>query len=247
MSKKNERDGKIGGGGCSAADSDPTRDLEILKSSPCAELLYFYSRQFNPYSCSAASAAIVINSMRARLNGLRAVVPVKPVDLLSAIRVANWKERVSIGGFHGSHGLTVPQLSERVTKAFTRFFVEPKVVINVAQFRPLRISVLGMVGKPGTYPLTEPMRLVPAIALAGGLDQQRASLSNVLVLRANGERQTINLAEVFEGKVDDNVMLYDGDTVRVEEVFGPDWYRVLPPLASSLSILSTIIILLTRN
>jgi hypothetical protein len=123
MSKKNERDGKIGGKECSAADPDPTRDPEILKSSPCAELLYFYSRQFNPYSCSAASAAIVINSIRARLNGLRAVVPVKPVDLLSAIRVANWKERVSMGGFHGSHGLSVPQLGMVMEAALKHFSI----------------------------------------------------------------------------------------------------------------------------
>jgi polysaccharide export outer membrane protein len=144
-------------------------------------------------------------------------------------------------------GLTVPQFQERVTKAYTRFFTDPQIVINVAIFRPIQIAVLGMVNKPGTYPVAEPTRLLQMLALAGGLIHERASLNNVLVLRSSGDRQIIDLNAVLEGRTADNVMLYDGDAVRVEEVFGPDWYRILPPLASSLSILSTIIILLTRK
>lgn len=143
-------------------------------------------------------------------------------------------------------GLTVSQLSESITKAYTKFFVDPKVVVNVAKFRPLTISVIGWVGKPGSFPIAEPIRLLPALGLAGGLDD-RANPTNVLVLRAAGDREVINLVDVFEGRVDDNIILYDGDTVRVEEMGTPDWYRLLPPIASSLSILSTIIILLTRR
>lgn len=143
-------------------------------------------------------------------------------------------------------GLTVTQLSERVTKAYTKFFVDPKIVVNVAKFRPLQVSVIGKVNRPGTFPVEEPVKLLPALALAGGLDD-RANPTNVLVLRANGERQMINLFDLFEGRMEDNVVLFDGDTVRVEETASPDWYRLLPPIASSLSILSTIIILLTRR
>jgi polysaccharide export outer membrane protein len=143
-------------------------------------------------------------------------------------------------------GLTVVQLQDQVTKAYTKFFVEPKIVVNVAKFRPLQISVLGKVGKPGTFAVSEPIRLLPALALAGGLED-RANPNDVLVLRANGDRQVISLNEVLAGRIEDNVMLYDGDSVTVAETSNPDWYRLLPPIASSLSILSTIIILLTRR
>jgi polysaccharide export outer membrane protein len=143
-------------------------------------------------------------------------------------------------------GLTVPRLQDQLTKAFTRYFTDPQVVVNVAIFRPIQISVMGTVAKPSTFPVTEPTRLLQAIALAGGLTD-RSNYGNVLVLRANGDRQVIDLNAVLGGRIEDNVLLYDGDTVRVEEVFGPDWYRILPPLASSLSILSTIIILLYRK
>ncbi|MNS48691.1 Polysialic acid transport protein KpsD precursor [compost metagenome] len=143
-------------------------------------------------------------------------------------------------------GLTVPQFSDRVTKAYTKFFVDPKIVVNVAKFRPLQISVVGKVEKPGTFPVTEPIRLLPAIALAGGLNE-RSNPNNVQVLRANGERHVINLMEVLSGNMEGNLMLYDGDTVTIEETPNPDWYRLLPPIASSLSILSTIVILLVRR
>jgi protein involved in polysaccharide export with SLBB domain len=106
---------------------------------------------------------------------------------------------------------------------------------------------MGLVRKPDTFTVPEPIRLMQALALAGGPDPERANLSNVLVLRANGDRQIIDVNAVLDGKTDDNVFLYDGDTVKISEVFGPDWYRILPPLASALSIASTIIVLLTRR
>jgi polysaccharide export outer membrane protein len=143
-------------------------------------------------------------------------------------------------------GLTVTQLTDQVTKAYTKFFVDPKIVVSVAKFRPLQIAVLGKVNKPGTFPVVEPTRLLPALALAGGLDD-RANPNDVLVLRANGDRQTISLNDLLSGHTEENVMLFDGDSVTVAEVLGPDWYRILPPIASSLSILSTIIILLVNT
>lgn len=143
-------------------------------------------------------------------------------------------------------GLTVVQLTDSVTKSYTKFFVDPKIVVNVAKFRPLQVSVLGKVGKPGTFPVAEPIRLLPAIAMAGGLED-RANPGDVVVLRANGDRQMIDLNEVFAGKIQDNVVLFDGDSVTVGETHSPDWYRLLPPIASSLSIMSTIIILLINT
>jgi polysaccharide export outer membrane protein len=144
-------------------------------------------------------------------------------------------------------GLTLPQLTDRVGKLYGKYFVDPHVVINVAEFRPLDVTVLGLVNRPGTYQVKEPVRLLQAIALGGGYDHARADLHNVLVVKANGETRKIDLTAVLDGKVEDNVVITDGDTVRVSEVGGPDWYRILPPLASALSITSTIIILLTRR
>ncbi|MEB3220514.1 MAG: polysaccharide biosynthesis/export family protein [Candidatus Sericytochromatia bacterium] len=144
-------------------------------------------------------------------------------------------------------GLTLPQLTDRVTQAYGRFFVDPHVVINVEKFRPLTINVVGFVNRPGTYEIKEPVRLLQAIALGGGYDLQRAELKDVLVLRANGEVRHADLTGALSGRSDDNLWLQDGDTVRIAEVAGPDWFRLLPPLASALSIGSTIVLLIVQT
>lgn len=141
-------------------------------------------------------------------------------------------------------GLTIPQLHDRITKAYVKYFVEPHVVVNVAHFRQLSVSVVGLVTHPNTFPIPEPIHLLQAIGLAGGVTPERGDLHRVLVVRPSGEHQMIDLQAVMEGKAEDNVMLYDGDTVRVFEVDGPDWYRVLPTVANSLSILTSIVVIL---
>ncbi|MEB3196567.1 MAG: polysaccharide biosynthesis/export family protein [Candidatus Sericytochromatia bacterium] len=144
-------------------------------------------------------------------------------------------------------GLTLPQLTDRVTKAYGRFFVDPHVVINVEQFRPLHFSVVGLVKQPGTYAIKEPVRLLQALALGGGYDPQRANLKDVLIVRPNGALRQVDLTQVLAGRLEENVWIGDGDTIRVNEVETPDLYRLLPPLAAALSITSTLIILLVRR
>lgn len=143
-------------------------------------------------------------------------------------------------------GLTLPQLSERVAKAYGKFFVDPHVVINVARFRPLDINVVGMVNKPGTYQVPSAVRLMHAIALGGGFSNERADLTNVILLRDNGTLQKIDVTQILEGKVENNVLVYDGDTVRVGEVSSPDWKAILPPVAQIASVLGTVAIIWWR-
>ena len=140
-------------------------------------------------------------------------------------------------------GLTIPQLHDRLAKAYSKYFVDPHVVVSVAHFRQLSISVVGLVNRPSTFAVPEKIRLLQAIGLAGGINDQRGDRSRVLVVRAKGQHQIIDVAQIEEGKAEDNILLDDGDTVRVFEVGGPDWYRLLPVIASSLSILTSLLVI----
>ncbi|MFP5501570.1 MAG: polysaccharide biosynthesis/export family protein [Candidatus Sericytochromatia bacterium] len=144
-------------------------------------------------------------------------------------------------------GLTVPQFQDRVRQAFQRYIVDPQVVINVAEFRPLQISLMGFVNKPDTYVVKEPIRLVQALALAGGADRRRGDLTRVLVLRPSGERTMVDVMAVLEGRVDQNLMLFDGDTVRVEEVYGPDWLAILGPISTIAATLAAVALFYERT
>jgi polysaccharide export outer membrane protein len=139
-------------------------------------------------------------------------------------------------------GLTVSQLSVALTRDYRRFVLDPRLVVNVAQFRPLKITMLGLVNKPGTYHVTEPTPLLEGLALAGGLDRHRADTRAIELRRADGTHRVVNLEKVLIGQERD-VVMGDGDTVIVAEVAGPDWERLLPHMATTLSIIGSIAVI----
>jgi polysaccharide biosynthesis/export protein len=102
--------------------------------------------------------------------------------------------------------------------------IKPHDVITVPRAR--MIYVLGNVGRPGGYVLTdnESMSLTQAIALAGGWNTT-ASLSGARVLRATGgaEREQIhaNVKKIMENKAPDLQMRPD-DILYVPNSFGKE-------------------------
>jgi len=83
-----------------------------------------------------------------------------------------------------------------------------------------RIAVLGSVRAPGTFPLAEGMKLIDAVALAGG-PTDRGTLSQVIIVRLEGKetkRIVANLDRAVSGQdVSQNQALQSGDVVFVPE------------------------------
>lgn len=83
-----------------------------------------------------------------------------------------------------------------------------------------RIAVLGSVNRPGTYDLQEGMKLVDAIALAGGRTD-RGTLAQVVIVRLEGgttKTITANVELALSGRdASQNIVLQHGDVVFVPE------------------------------
>lgn len=82
-----------------------------------------------------------------------------------------------------------------------------------------RIAVLGAVNRPGTYDLEEGMKLIDAVALAGGRTD-RGNLSQVVVIRLEGGKtttMTANVDRALSGDLGQNIPLRHGDVVFVPE------------------------------
>lgn len=100
--------------------------------------------------------------------------------------------------------------------------IKPHDVITVSRAR--MVYVLGNVGKPGGYVLTdnETMSVTQAIALAGGWDKT-AALGGARILRAEGgaEREQIpaNLKKIMENKAPD-LQLHPDDILYVPNSMG---------------------------
>lgn len=107
-------------------------------------------------------------------------------------------------------GMTVGDLQRIVTDRLRgRFLVNPRVSVNVDEYRPFYIN--GMVEKPGAYPYQPGLTVRKAALLAGGF-KERASTSRIYIIREGDRAQRSQKAEL-------NTDVSPGDIVTVEESF----------------------------
>ena len=137
------------------------------------------------------------------------ILPVRPDGMISLPLVGEIKAR----------GQTPVQLQDAIATELKKFMSDPQVTVIITQVNSLTFNVVGMVQKPGYYPLTRRMTVLDAIALSGGF-QPFAKQKKVYVLRssANGKqvRLPFNYKDVIKGKrPDENIELQPRDTVVV--------------------------------
>ena len=116
-------------------------------------------------------------------------------------------------------GQTPRQLEQAIAAKLQSYISEPEVTVIVQEIKSQKFNVLGQVNKPGSYPLTNSVTVLDAIALAGGF-RDFAKQKSIYVLRQNpnGEptRLPFNYKEVIKGKnPSQNIKLEPGDTIYV--------------------------------
>lgn len=87
-------------------------------------------------------------------------------------------------------GLTTGQLTEVITGGLRKYVRDPRVSINVTEYRSQTVSVLGAVNTPGVQPLQGPKRLLEMLSQAGGL---RPEAGSKLTLTRQSAWGTLNL------------------------------------------------------
>ena len=123
-----------------------------------------------------------------------------------------------VGEVHAS-GQTPHQLETEIATKLKNFISEPEVTVMVQEIKSQKFNVLGMVGKPGAYSLTNSMTVLDAIALAGGF-RDFAKQKSIYVLRENPDgtqsRLDFNYKDVVKGKnSQQNVRLQPRDTIVI--------------------------------
>jgi len=117
-------------------------------------------------------------------------------------------------------GLTLSQAQEVLTKAFSKYVVQPKVSVAIKEYRSYRVSVLGEVNKPDVYALRGGRTLMDVLAMAGGL---KSDASHTITLVRLGKERTsmiidlnrlISYATSPQGSKY-NIILKPGDVVYV--------------------------------
>lgn len=89
-----------------------------------------------------------------------------------------------------------------------------------------KIGVVGAVDRPGQYVITEPTLLRDAVAMAGGLNEEKANPKKCILTRADGTQEELNY-----NIVQSEIYLHPKDQLRILERTRIDW-RVLSFAAS---------------
>jgi polysaccharide export outer membrane protein len=99
-----------------------------------------------------------------------------------------------------------------------KILTDPSVIVTVKEYNSKRITVLGQVQKPGSFPLTPGLSLIQAISLAGGLNAIANRDRVNLTRRTKGGRHTVVLSieAITDGRSPD-LPLQAGDAIYVHE------------------------------
>ena len=129
------------------------------------------------------------------------------------------KISLPLAGEVQASGETPLQLEKILAAKLQSFISEPEVTVIVTEIKSQKFNILGLISKPGTFPLTSSLTVLDAIALAGGF-RDFAKQKSIYILRKNpngGEsRLPFNYKEVIKGKnMEQNIRVQPGDTIVV--------------------------------
>lgn len=117
-------------------------------------------------------------------------------------------------------GLEPPQVAERIQTALRaqNFLKDPHVSVYVEEYSSKRVSVVGAVTNPGTFPLQPGMTVVQAISMAGGFSSLADRNATMVTRRVGSEtvRYRVPVRRVTSGEAKD-IEVAAGDIIFVPE------------------------------
>ncbi len=124
----------------------------------------------------------------------------------------------------------INEVQNILIREFSKQLLRPDLSIQVVDFRPVKISVIGEVNKPGLHDFAgkegmvkESPTLIDALTKAGGVTNQ-TNLRDVEVIRRFYDKEkslkktSLNLVDIItKGDQSQNIFLYDGDIVTLKK------------------------------
>ncbi|MDO9137013.1 MAG: polysaccharide biosynthesis/export family protein, partial [Lutibacter sp.] len=146
-------------------------------------------------------------------------------------------------------GFTIKEITSHLTEALAVYIKNPIVNIRLTNFK---VTVLGEVQKPGTYPVpNERISILEAIGLAGDLTIQGKRKNMVLIREQNGKRTFIDIdltnKEILNSPyfylAQNDVLIVEPNKTKINSsAVGPN----IGVIFASISTLISIIVLITR-
>jgi polysaccharide biosynthesis/export protein len=128
-------------------------------------------------------------------------------------------------------GMTVPELTEALKKAYANTLHDPIIDVDLKDFQKPFFVVSGQVAKPGQYDLRYDTTVTQAIAVAGGLMPTAKTQLFIFHRVSSGWVQVnkFNLKEILDGKnISEDAFLKPGDMIFVPEKFITNFRKYVP-------------------
>jgi polysaccharide biosynthesis/export protein len=111
-----------------------------------------------------------------------------------------------------THGKTVEKIRTQIRDLLSVSLKNPDVTVNLSDFSPMKILVLGEVQSPGVFPYERGMRLIHALTAAGGM-KDSANRDQIVIIPKDGRPAVSNFdLQKTSGK---GAFLNPGDLVVV--------------------------------
>jgi polysaccharide export outer membrane protein len=141
--------------------------------------------------------------------------------------------------------LTPAQLVKIMQGKLASYVNNPVVSVSIEAYYANKIFVIGDVRGTGEYEIYEPIDVVRALAMCGGLNNQNSKA--LKIIRADGSVVDVPMGPDFwSGKTKEKFILYPGDTLYVPKGFQVPWSLVstiVTILSTSLNIVVAINVL----
>ena len=189
---------------------------------------------------------------------------IAPVERSEQSSLGNYSTRTDIGYLVDSQGmidlplvgkvkvagLSTSVAGDTLTSRLERFLQVPSVRIYIQNFR---VTILGEVNRPGVYSVTNEKLSIPeAVGLAGDLNIFASRKKITLIREEKGEKKYFNV-DITDRALFTSSYYYlrSGDILYVPPVSGrvaqsDNFYRILPIVLSSLTLIAVAAIRLTR-
>ena len=140
--------------------------------------------------------------------------------------------------------ITPAQLVKIMQGKLSSYVNNPVVSVSIEAYYANKIFIIGAVTRAGEYQIYEPVDMMKALAMCGGLTNPKTRF--VKIVRSDGSVVTANMKELWtaSAKYDNKkYLLYPGDTMYVPESFRVPWVvisTILTIVSLSFQIVLTI-------
>ncbi|MDC9728870.1 MAG: polysaccharide biosynthesis/export family protein [Methyloprofundus sp.] len=115
-------------------------------------------------------------------------------------------------------GVTLTEIREQLVKKLSKYITDPVVNISVKSSEGNSIYVIGQVQRPGSFMMHQPLDVMQALSLAGGLTTF-AKANDIRILRRTAKGPTsieFEYGELEDGdELESNIVLKSGDVIVV--------------------------------